>query len=188
MNMICVDCGFYSLTNGAEYTVREKNAYSYWVTDDDGDRVFVSKNRFVAPIQTNKQTMKIGDKVIPVDIAGTSSLDSNKEYVVVDINSHGNIGLKDPAAGCLLEHYYKPERLKLAPTRPKVEVGQIYQYNYEISPRNKGYYLVYGWPSRGYNLISLNGVGSWTPTKDSINDIFGRQGIERFELVENPFK
>lgn len=129
--------------------------------------------------------MNIGDKVIPIDIAGTSSLDPNKEYIVVDINSHGNIGLKDPAAGCLLEHYYRPERLKLAPTRPKVEVGQIYK-------RLDGYwqdifFLVVNIEGF-YTLFNLNGTGSWTEERRNINDIFGHCGIEGFELVENPFK
>lgn len=127
--------------------------------------------------------MNIGDKVIPVDIAGTSSLDPNKEYIVVDINEYGNIGLKDPAAGCLLEHYYKPERLSIAPKHPKIQVGQIYKYKGSFS-----YYLVVGWNGRGYNLLNLNGACSWTPPVDDINDIFGSSDIESFKLVENPFK
>lgn len=127
--------------------------------------------------------MNIGDKVIPVDIAGTSSLDPNKEYIVVDINEYGNIGLKDPAAGCLLEHYYKPRRLKIAPIRPEIEVGQIYKFKHTFS-----YYLVVGWFGRGYNLVNLCGGCYWTPPKDNIDDVFGHQGISCFELVDNPFK
>ena len=83
--------------------------------------------------------MNIGDKVIPVDIAGTSSLDPNKEYIVVDINEYGNIGLKDPAAGCLLEHYYKPERLKIAPRKPiKIKLWVNTQTNLPM-PNRDGY-------------------------------------------------
>ena len=129
--------------------------------------------------------MNIGDKVIPVDIAGTSSLDPNKEYIVVDINEYGNIGLKDPAAGCLLEHYYLPRRLKLAPKHPPVKVGQIYKVRSGLKSK---YYLVVGWTARGYNLICMNGEGYWTPEKKDINDIFGSAGREYFELVDNPFK
>lgn len=89
--------------------------------------------------------MKIGDTVIPTNVAGTTSLDPNKEYVVVDINQHGNIGLKDPAAGCLLEHYYRPERLKLAPVappEPKIKLGQIWNYNEEFQYCREGYLMV----------------------------------------------
>lgn len=110
--------------------------------------------------------MNIGDKVIPVDIAGTSSLDPNKEYIVVDINEYGNIGLKDPAAGCLLEHYYKPRRLKLAPKAPKVEVGQVW-----LNKDTKNKYMVC-YVGHGYVLCSLTDGWFWSWPQKTTEEVF----------------
>lgn len=127
--------------------------------------------------------MKIGDKVIALNIYDSDHLESNKAYVVVDVNQYGNIGLRDPERECLLPHYYTPCRFYIAPKHPPVEVGQIYKLKDTFR-----YYLVVGWNTRGYNLICMNGEGCWTPPVDDINDIFGSSDIESFKLVENPFK
>jgi hypothetical protein len=84
-------------------------------------------------IQSSTKEMKynIGDALVCVNNQDSDSLELNEEYVVVDINEHGNIGLRHPASGSLLRHYYKPERfdrIKQVVIEP-VDFGQYYQHS-----------------------------------------------------------
>lgn len=72
--------------------------------------------------------MKIRDKIICINSQDSHHLVLNEEYVIVDINSHGNLGLKHPQTNSLLRHYYKPYRFKIAPEKPKYYVGQKWRH------------------------------------------------------------
>lgn len=66
--------------------------------------------------------MKIGDTIICKDDKNSNSLNLNKEYIIVQINSFGNIGVQENfGARFLLPHFYKPERFTLVKQKTKTK-------------------------------------------------------------------
>lgn len=95
--------------------------------------------------------MKIGDKIICIDAFDSNSLEYGHEYKIVDINNHGNLGLKNESSGSLLAHYYLPHRFKLAPIPPVFKVGQIWRYTTDSS----SLFMLIHDNIHGYTLIDL---------------------------------
>lgn len=74
-------------------------------------------DKFKKETKTEKN-MQIKDKIVCIDNQDSDSLEYGAEYIIVDINQHGNLGLKNPSTGSLLNHYYKPNRFKMAKREP----------------------------------------------------------------------
>lgn len=72
--------------------------------------------------------MKIGDTVNCVNSIDSTSLERSREYVIVDINPHGNIQVRQDFGNKeTLVHYYKPNRFKLKATdENKINLHKTY--------------------------------------------------------------
>jgi hypothetical protein len=129
-------------------------------------------------IQSSTKEMKynIGDALVCVNNQDSDSLELNEEYVVVDINEHGNIGLRHPSSGSLLRHYYKPERfdrIKQVAVKP-VDFGQYYQ-------RWNAIYLVAGIGGK-YALVDIENGYYWDDPCDNIEKVFAGER-DKFKQV-----
>lgn len=121
--------------------------------------------------------MKIGDNIICINSNDSESLEYGHKYTIVDINSHGNLGLKNEAEGCLLAHYYRPCRFMLS---PNIQVGQIWKY--------KEWHIdvilmvcLIGDQDNEYQLININGNAHY-PKCFNLKDVFG-ENINMFVKV-----
>lgn len=75
--------------------------------------------------------MKIGDLVYCRNTRDSKNLKVFEEYLVTDINTYGNIQVKEKNTGKTLEHYYKPERFRLVNQElksPKTAISLEKQY------------------------------------------------------------
>jgi len=129
-------------------------------------------------IQSSTKEMKynIGDALVCVNNQDSDSLELNEEYVVVDINEHGNIGVRHPSSGSLLRHYYKPERfdrIKQEVIEP-VGFGQYYQ-------RWKAIYVVAGIGGK-YALVDIENGFYWDDPCDNIEKVFAGER-DKFKQV-----
>jgi hypothetical protein len=134
-------------------------------------------------IQSSTKEMKynIGDALVCVNNQDSDSLELNEEYVVVDINEHGNIGLRHPSSGSLLRHYYKPERfdrIKQVAVKP-VDFGQYYQ-------RWNAIYLVAGIGGK-YALVDIENGYYWDDPCDNIEKVFAGER-DKFKQVDLEIK
>lgn len=95
---------------------------------------------------------KITSKIVCVDSLGSNHLERNKEYIVVDINKDGNLGLRDPSLNCLLPHYYKPSRFTLVTPKTKDFLMWVCAHTGEAFAPS-GPYQKEGWTSTDGNYI-----------------------------------
>jgi len=117
------------LTQGKIYEAVEVGEFTFLTKDDEGENFNIhryNETRFkkvgaIKELEKNTK-MKIGDTVTCVDAWNSENLVCNDEYVIVDINQHGNIGVKHPASNTLCPHYYKPSRFVI-PTPKPLEVN-----------------------------------------------------------------
>lgn len=98
-------------------TVEEHIEYCEEEHKNNKIKIIYAKDLVKKEIKTEKN-MQIKDKIICIDTQDSDSLEYGAEYIIVDINQHGNLGLKNPTTGSLLNHYYKPNRFKMAKREP----------------------------------------------------------------------
>ncbi len=111
----------------------------------------------------------IGETLICINNQDSDSLELNQEYIVVDINEHGNIGVKCPATGKLLRHYYKPERFQPQMTRkPFAKAGAIYKYK----GSSEQLYMIID-TDYGFMLVSLSSGVQHYPSVEKLENTIG---------------
>ncbi|MDB4314476.1 hypothetical protein N9955_00445 [bacterium] len=167
--VICVNAGIFDLTNGKIYPVTHVEAECYHVIDDSGKENFYAKTRF------KLMKYEIGQTLVCVNNQDSDSLELNEEYIVVDINNHGNIGVKHPASNSLLRHYYKPERFEAFKVEPEIEFGQHYTRG--------GYTYVVGGIGGRYGLIDVKNGCYYTYPRTDIEEIFSGDR-DKFKRVD----
>jgi len=166
----CINAGIFNLTNDKIYPVTHEEAECYHIIDDTGKENDYSKTRF------KLMKYNIGDVLVCVNNQDSDSLELNEAYVVVDINEHGNIGVRHPSSGSLLRHYYKPERfdrIKQEVIEP-VGFGQYYQ-------RWKAIYVVAGIGGK-YALVDIENGFYWDDPCDNIEKVFAGER-DKFKQV-----
>lgn len=132
-------------------------------------------------IQSCTKEMKIGDTITCINNQDSDSLELNEEYVVVDINEYGNIGVRHPASGSLLRHYYKPDRFKDRPVEEPLTYGQYFRH------KQDGDVYILATIDRQYALIDIQDGVYWVPPTEQIDRVFYGQK-EEFERVDVEIK